>query len=73
MRRPFEQLPEIDEKNYIEYVMEDTRVLLSQTREGIDRIKSITIGLKDFSHVDSSGFSSADLNEVVENSAGISR
>ena len=67
MRGPFDQLRELDEQEDISYVMEDTRVLLSQTHEGIERIKSIVIGLKEFSHADSSGYARADLNDVIEN------
>ncbi len=48
--------------------MEDTKSLLQEMKEGVDRIKSIVQGLKEFSHVDSSGFNANDLNAVIENS-----
>ncbi len=55
----------------IEFVMQDTKQLLCETREGITRIKNIVQGLRDFSQMDRGGFAEADLNVIAENSCAL--
>ena len=52
----------------IEFILGDTKGLIEQTNEGVDRIKTIVKGLKDFSHVTESESVETDVNETIENS-----
>ncbi|MEM9644287.1 MAG: ATP-binding protein [Planctomycetota bacterium] len=51
----------------LEFVLDDTKHLMEETRLGVRRIKAIVQSLKDFSQVDRGGMTQADLNLVVEN------
>ena len=55
----------------LDFVLEDTQHLVSETREGVSRIKSIVKSLKEFSHVDVGAVTDADLNLIVENSIAL--
>ena len=55
------------EEQDLEFVLEDTKQLMRETQDGIERIKTIVQNLKDFSHVDRIGQSEADLNVIVMN------
>ncbi len=55
----------------IDFVMEDTKQLLCETREGITRIKNIVQGLRDFSQMDRGGMAEADVNLIAENSVAL--
>lgn len=46
------QLKELKEKIELEYLMEDIPELMSQSKEGIDRVRKIVQDLKDFSRID---------------------
>lgn len=54
------------EEQDLDFVLDDTKQLMSETREGVQRIKSIVQGLRDFSQVDRGGFSQANLNTIAE-------
>ena len=51
----------------LDFVLDDTRNLLAESRESATRIKAIVRKLKDFSHIDRGGTVATDLNLVVEN------
>ncbi|TWU06306.1 ATP-binding protein [Stieleria varia] len=51
----------------IAFVMEDTKTLMTETREGIDRIKTIVQSLKDFSQAERAGMAEADVNVIASN------
>lgn len=55
----------------IDFVMEDTKQLLCETREGIARIKNIVQGLRNFSQMDQGGMAEADVNLIAENSVAL--
>ncbi|WP_240455523.1 ATP-binding protein [Halomonas faecis] len=48
------------------YIREDVRALISESEEGIERVKSIITALKDFSHIDEEDFVAADLHRGLE-------
>jgi len=47
-------------------VCEDVPDLITESRQGIERVKEIVQNLKSFSRVDSNGWQQADLNECLE-------
>lgn len=52
----------------LEFVLEDTKQLMSETRDGIGRIREIVQSLKDFSQAERDGTSEADINVIADNS-----
>lgn len=50
----------------LEYLMEDTSALISESQEGTDRIKKIVIDLKDFAHPGQHERMSADINKNLD-------
>ena len=60
-------IPEDDNDEDIDFVLDDTKELLSETKNGADRIERIVQSLKDFSHVDGGGNAQADFNVLIQN------
>lgn len=56
------------EKNEIDFILQDTPMLMNESLEGIERIKQIVSGLKTFSRADDGIAKSFTLNECVESS-----
>jgi len=55
----------------VEYLKEDVRDLLNESREGISRVKGIVQDLKDFSHVDEAEWQWADLHQGLDSTLNI--
>ncbi len=55
----------------LEYLKEDVRDLVSESREGIARVKGIVQDLKDFSHVDEAEWQWADLHRGLDSTLNI--
>ncbi|WP_245601067.1 sensor histidine kinase [Marinobacterium jannaschii] len=55
----------------IEFIDEDCVVLLEESIEGMERVKSIVQGLRDFAREDSEQFEMADLNNCIESTLKI--
>ncbi|MFK7822441.1 MAG: sensor histidine kinase, partial [Planctomycetaceae bacterium] len=69
-----EELKRIREENQeqdIEFVMEDTKQLMCESRDGIARIKNIVQGLRDFSQVDRGGIAKTDINVIADNACAL--
>lgn len=59
------------EEQDLPFVIEDTKELVRETREGVSRIKLIVQGLKDFSQVDRCGNTEADINQILTNASNL--
>ena len=46
----------------LDYLKQDIPMLMGESKEGLSRVRKIVQDLKDFSHVDESGWQDADLN-----------
>ncbi len=57
----------------IEYVLEDSIQLISESLEGAERVRRIVQDLKDFSHLDQSEIVYVDLNEALETIISVAR
>jgi signal transduction histidine kinase len=56
----------------LDYLKQDIPMLMSETREGIDRVRKIVQDLKDFSHVDTNrDWEWADLHKGIESTLNI--
>ncbi len=55
----------------LEYLKNDVRSLVSESREGIARVKGIVQDLKDFSHVDEAEWQWADLHRGLDSTLNI--
>jgi hemerythrin-like metal-binding protein len=56
----------------LDYLREDIPSLLKESREGLDRVKSIVSGLRDFSRADDGDWKPTDLLQVLETALKIS-
>jgi len=65
------EVGQIRKKENIKYILEDIGDLLNETSEGLERIKRIVQGLKDFSRVDSQEWESADINKIINNAVDL--
>lgn len=55
----------------IDFIREDARSLLDETRDGLQRVKCIVQDLKTFSHVDQSEWQQVDLQQGLESTVNI--
>jgi two-component system NtrC family sensor kinase len=62
---------ELQEKMDIEFVLDDFGKIISESKEGTDRVKKIVAYLKDFSHVGESEITYADINKGIESTLNI--
>ncbi|ERP87094.1 hypothetical protein Q666_03670 [Marinobacter sp. ES-1] len=53
------------------YLREDLKDLLSESREGIERVKTIISAMKDFSHIEEEEFKQADLHRGIETTLNV--
>ncbi|SDK17188.1 ATP-binding protein [Billgrantia gudaonensis] len=61
-----EELQALKQRLDYGYIRDDVRALISESEEGIERVKSIITALKDFSHIDEEDFVAADLHRGLE-------
>ncbi|WP_234239396.1 ATP-binding protein [Billgrantia desiderata] len=61
-----EELRRMKQRLDYDYIREDVKALLTESEEGVERVKSIITALKDFSHIDEEGFRLADIHEGLE-------
>ena len=50
----------------VDYIMEDARALLAESKDGAERVRTIVQNLKSFSHVDDTQTTYVDLNDSLE-------
>jgi PAS domain S-box-containing protein len=62
---------DLKEKMDIEFVLDDFGKIISESKEGTDRVKKIVADLKDFSHVDEHELTHADINKGLESTLNI--
>jgi len=62
---------EAEETMDIEYLREDIPELISESREGMDRIKRIVMDLKDFAHPEDEEKKFADINACIDSTLNI--
>jgi len=60
-----------DDAGDLEHVLEDLLPLVSESIEGIDRVRRIVQDLKDFSHVDSPDLIEIDLSEILRKTISV--
>lgn len=54
-----------------DYIRGDVAALISESEDGIDRVKRIISALKDFSHIDEEEFRSADLHRGLDTTLNV--
>jgi two-component system, NtrC family, sensor kinase len=55
----------------LEFLRQDVRALLSESQEGLSRVKKIVQDLKEFSHVDEAEWQEANLNDGLESTLNV--
>jgi len=66
-----EDLRQIRDNIDYNYLREDLRDLLAESREGIERVKTIISAMKDFSHIEEEEFRLADLHRGIETTLNV--
>jgi signal transduction histidine kinase len=54
-----------------EFVRDDLKDLLAESREGIERVKTIISAMKDFSHIEEEEFKPADIQRGIETTLNV--
>ncbi len=54
-----------------DYLRDDLRDLLAESREGIERVKTIIAAMKDFSHIEEEAFKPADIHRGIETTLNV--
>ncbi|GGC68201.1 ATP-binding protein [Marinobacter halophilus] len=54
-----------------DYLRDDLKDLLAESREGIERVKTIISAMKDFSHIEEESFKLADLHRGIETTLNV--
>jgi signal transduction histidine kinase len=65
------RIAELKEAAEVDFLREDFLALMSESREGLQRVKDIVQSLKDFSHVDSAGTVFTDLHRGLNSTLNI--
>jgi len=71
VKQHLEKIGEMQEQKDMHFIIEDTRDLLEESKDGLDRIKTIISGLREFSHVDGGGRQDINLNDTIENTISL--
>ncbi len=66
-----EDLKAIKQNIDYSYLKGDLKDLLAESREGIERVKTIISAMKDFSHIDDEEFKLADLHRGIETTLNV--
>lgn len=66
-----EELKSLIEKLEYSYIREDVQALISESEEGISRVKNIITALKDFSHIEEETFLPADLHRGLDSTLSL--
>jgi len=64
--KQLEQIASLEDEADIDFILEDIMDLISDCKEGTERIKKIVIDLKDFAHPGEDKIQSADINGGIE-------
>ena len=67
-------IEKIEDKNDIDYILDDINELFDETEEGLERIRNIVMSLRNFAHENIDGaFQQYDLNQGVKDTLNIAR
>ncbi|MCE9665282.1 ATP-binding protein [Halomonas sp. M5N1S17] len=66
-----EELKSLIETLEYSYIRDDVQALISESEEGIGRVKTIITALKDFSHIDEEDFRPSDLHRGLDSTLNL--
>lgn len=69
--KQIEQIASLEDEADIDFILEDIMDLISDCKEGTDRIKKIILDLKDFAHPGEDKIQSADINDGIETTLNV--
>ena len=69
--KQLEQIASLEDEADIDFILEDIMDLISDCREGTERIKKIVIDLKDFAHPGEDKIQSTDINDGIETTLNV--
>lgn len=66
-----EELRQLKRNLEYDYIRKDVVALLAESREGIERVKTIITALKDFSHIEEEEFRPADVHQGLDTTLNV--
>ncbi len=66
-----EKMAKLKQQQKMDFIKDDIKDVISESQEGMERIKKIVADLKSFSHVDQSEFKFANINEGLESTLNV--
>jgi len=71
IEKQLEQIANLEDEADIDFILEDIMDLISDCKEGTERIKKIVLDLKDFAHPGEDKVQSADINDGIETTLNV--
>ena len=71
IRSACEEVKQFEDRNDVDFLLEDVVELIADCREGTDRITKIVMDLKDFAHPGEEKIQSADINAGLESTLNV--
>lgn len=71
IEKQIEQIASLEDEADIDFIIEDIMDLISDCKEGTDRIKKIILDLKDFAHPGEDKIQSADINDGIKTTLNV--
>jgi two-component system, NtrC family, sensor kinase len=71
LRRKAEQISRLQDECDISFILDDINSVISESRDGMERIKKIVIALKDFAHPGEDKVKFADINHGIESTLNV--
>ena len=71
IEKQLEQIVSLEDEADIDFILEDIMDLISDCKEGTERIKKIVLDLKDFAHPGEDKIQSADINDGIETTLNV--
>ncbi len=71
IEKQLEQIASLEDEADIDFILEDIMDLISDCKEGTERIKKIVLDLKDFAHPGEDKIQSADINDGIETTLNV--
>jgi two-component system NtrC family sensor kinase len=68
---PKERLAAVKAEADLDYLREDVHALLTESQDGLTRVKKIVQDLKEFSHVDEAEWQEASINDGIESTLNV--
>jgi signal transduction histidine kinase len=71
LKQIFQKINAVKKRIDLDFILSDTTHIVSESKEGADRIKKIVSNLKEFASIDQPGETRADINDCIDSALNI--